>query len=248
MSFDDALEVAIRRSRAVHARLVPTGLGPDDPSGRRASGVRDCGAAGGGTAETSGQSVHLRRHADPAPRRAGRPDHGQAAAERLRERYRVVLVDEFQDTDPIQWDILRRAFHHHTTLILIGDPKQAIYAFRGADVFSYLDAVQQATMSDSQRQLAQRPSPGGRPRPCSWVTPHSAMHESSSARSRPNSSTVGSRGARRRAHRGADPVAGHATRGRCREGTDRSQRIRPQIADDLVADITAVLGSGARLR
>ena len=72
------------------------------------------------------------------------PQHGAAAAQRLRERYRVVLVDEFQDTDPIQWEIIRRAFHGATTLILIGDPKQAIYAFRGADVSSYLDAVAQA--------------------------------------------------------------------------------------------------------
>ncbi len=79
------------------------------------------------------------------------PVHGEAAADRLRSRYRIVLVDEFQDTDPIQWEILRRAFHGHVTLILIGDPKQAIYAFRGADVFSYLDAVQEA---DSVRTLA----------------------------------------------------------------------------------------------
>jgi exodeoxyribonuclease V beta subunit len=67
-----------------------------------------------------------------------------SAAERLRARYRVVLVDEFQDTDPVQWSILRRTFHEHTTLVLIGDPKQAIYAFRGADVVTYLDATRAA--------------------------------------------------------------------------------------------------------
>ena len=65
-----------------------------------------------------------------------------AAVERLRARYDVVLVDEFQDTDPVQWDILRRAFDAAgVTLVLIGDPKQAIYAFRGADVYAYLDAA-----------------------------------------------------------------------------------------------------------
>ena len=70
---------------------------------------------------------------------------GDAVAERLRRRYRVVLVDEFQDTDPIQWRIMRRAFGDGaTTLVLIGDPKQAIYAFRGADVFAYLDAARTA--------------------------------------------------------------------------------------------------------
>jgi exodeoxyribonuclease V beta subunit len=66
---------------------------------------------------------------------------GQAAAERLRRRCRVVLVDEFQDTDPVQWEILRSTFHGHVPLVLIGDPKQSIYAFRGADVVAYTDAV-----------------------------------------------------------------------------------------------------------
>lgn len=66
-------------------------------------------------------------------------------AGRLRDRYRVVLVDEFQDTDPVQWSIMRRAFDHADgTLVLIGDPKQAIYAFRGADVYAYLDAARTA--------------------------------------------------------------------------------------------------------
>jgi exodeoxyribonuclease V beta subunit len=57
-----------------------------------------------------------------------------------------VLVDEFQDTDPLQWQILESAFHDvdGVTLVLIGDPKQAIYAFRGADVVSYLDATEAA--------------------------------------------------------------------------------------------------------
>jgi exodeoxyribonuclease V beta subunit len=68
-----------------------------------------------------------------------------AACERLRRRYRVALVDEFQDTDPTQWGILRRIFGEaHATLVLIGDPKQAIYAFRGADVHAYLAAAKQA--------------------------------------------------------------------------------------------------------
>ncbi|HLV05369.1 UvrD-helicase domain-containing protein [uncultured Georgenia sp.] len=68
------------------------------------------------------------------------PAHGEEAARRVRERYAVVLVDEFQDTDPVQWEILRTAFHGHRTLVLIGDPKQAIYAFRGGDVVTYLQA------------------------------------------------------------------------------------------------------------
>ena len=62
------------------------------------------------------------------------------AAPRMRNRWSVVLVDEFQDTDPVQWDVLRRAFVGHATVVLIGDPKQAIYAFRGGDIVTYLDA------------------------------------------------------------------------------------------------------------
>ena len=69
------------------------------------------------------------------------PVSGTAACERLRSRFRVALVDEFQDTDPVQWEILSSAFHGHRTLVLIGDPKQAIYAFRGADVVTYLQAA-----------------------------------------------------------------------------------------------------------
>src|SRR4051794_8856451 len=42
------------------------------------------------------------------------PEHGEAAQQRIRSRYAVVLVDEFQDTDPVQWDILRLSFHGHT--------------------------------------------------------------------------------------------------------------------------------------
>jgi exodeoxyribonuclease V beta subunit len=68
---------------------------------------------------------------------------GDAVVRRLRARWHVVLVDEFQDTDPVQWSIMRRAFGS-STLVLIGDPKQAIYAFRGADVYAYLEAAREA--------------------------------------------------------------------------------------------------------
>lgn len=62
------------------------------------------------------------------------------AAERMRQRWRIVLVDEFQDTDPVQWEVLDLAFSGVATMVLIGDPKQAIYAFRGGDVAAYLRA------------------------------------------------------------------------------------------------------------
>ena len=73
------------------------------------------------------------------------PVTGTNACERLRGGVDYVLVDEFQDTDPVQWEILRRLFDGHRPMVLIGDPKQAIYTFRGADVQAYLRAAQGAS-------------------------------------------------------------------------------------------------------
>ncbi|HQR27196.1 MAG TPA: UvrD-helicase domain-containing protein, partial [Nocardioides sp.] len=67
------------------------------------------------------------------------------ARDRMRRRWRIVLVDEFQDTDPVQWQVIDRAFTGHATVVLIGDPKQAIYGFRGGDVVTYLAAAETAT-------------------------------------------------------------------------------------------------------
>ncbi|BDE67654.1 RecBCD enzyme subunit RecB [Cutibacterium acnes] len=73
------------------------------------------------------------------------PYRGPLACATLAHRFGLVMVDEFQDTDPLQWEILRRAFHGHSNLWLIGDPKQSIYAFRGADIHAYQDAAQSAS-------------------------------------------------------------------------------------------------------
>src|SRR5690606_24306912 len=67
----------------------------------------------------------------------------EALVARMRAQYRVALVDEFQDTDPRQWRIFERVFGADSgdpALFVIGDPKQAIYGFRGGDVETYLDA------------------------------------------------------------------------------------------------------------
>ena len=66
------------------------------------------------------------------------------ARTRMHERWSVVMVDEFQDTDPVQWRVIDCAFSGRSTLILIGDPKQAIYAFRGGDIVTYLRAAETA--------------------------------------------------------------------------------------------------------
>lgn len=69
-------------------------------------------------------------------------DNGDALAAAIRQRFPVAMIDEFQDTDPQQYRIFRRIWRQQpdTALLLIGDPKQAIYAFRGADIFTYMKA------------------------------------------------------------------------------------------------------------
>ena len=152
------------------------------------------------------------------------------------------MVDEFQDTDPIQWDILRRAFAGHRTLVLIGDPKQAIYAFRGADVYSYLDAVGQAdrvqTLSTNWRSDAALVSAldqlmGGAAlgEPQIVVRPVRADH------------------VQRRLLSDSCPDAVAPMRVRVIRHEPDAERVasvhthRPRITADLVADITAVLAS-----
>jgi exodeoxyribonuclease V beta subunit len=82
-------------------------------------------------------------------------DPGEGTGEvcrRLRERYRYALIDEFQDTDELQWKIFRRIYLEgaDNRLCIIGDPKQAIYGFRGADVYTYLEARRQVQEQGGQ--------------------------------------------------------------------------------------------------
>ncbi|MCX9488283.1 exodeoxyribonuclease V subunit beta [Vibrio cholerae] len=65
--------------------------------------------------------------------------------ERIRTLYPVAMIDEFQDTDPLQYSIFSRLYldYPQCGLLMIGDPKQAIYAFRGADIFTYIKARNQ---------------------------------------------------------------------------------------------------------
>ncbi|MDX1560461.1 MAG: exodeoxyribonuclease V subunit beta, partial [Marinobacter sp.] len=72
---------------------------------------------------------------------------GDQLAATIRRQFPVALIDEFQDTDPVQYRIFDRIYNvaggdHGTCLLMIGDPKQAIYGFRGADIYTYLQARQ----------------------------------------------------------------------------------------------------------
>jgi exodeoxyribonuclease V beta subunit len=144
MAYPEAVAIAQQAVAAGHAQLVPSA--DNGESGDHRGATERVAYAEAARAEVAArlQSGRLFTYDDMLTRlrdALADRERGPAAAARLRERYRVVMVDEFQDTDPVQWEILREAFVGSRTLILIGDPKQAIYAFRGADVYSYLDAV-----------------------------------------------------------------------------------------------------------
>ena len=144
---------AVARTAAVrekHARLEPQSAAADSPAGIR---VR-LGVAVRSELRRRQRARGIRSYDDLQTDLAevlADPVSGPAARARLREAYRVVLIDEFQDTDPVQWEIVAGAFVGQTRLVLIGDPKQAIYRFRGAEINAYLHAVREA---DELRTLA----------------------------------------------------------------------------------------------
>ncbi|MFW8631267.1 exodeoxyribonuclease V subunit beta [Vibrio natriegens] len=74
-------------------------------------------------------------------------DESELLAERIRTLYPVAMIDEFQDTDPLQYSIFSRIYLNNPEcgLFMIGDPKQAIYGFRGADIFTYIKARNQVS-------------------------------------------------------------------------------------------------------
>ena len=84
----------------------------------------------------------------------------------IRHKYRIALVDEFQDTDKAQWDIFGCIFSYEVnkiedgpepkqgSLLVVGDPKQAIYSFRGADIATYLEAKRAITGGDDEKALS----------------------------------------------------------------------------------------------
>lgn len=80
---------------------------------------------------------------------------------RLHAHFSLVVVDEFQDTDAVQWSILDNGFSDsETRLILVGDPKQAIYSFRGADVHAYLAARDRSGTSPQELRTNYRSDAG----------------------------------------------------------------------------------------
>jgi exodeoxyribonuclease V beta subunit len=165
------------------------------------------------------------------------------ARERMRQRWKIVLVDEFQDTDPKQWEVLDRAFSGHGTMVLIGDPKQAIYAFRGGDVVTYLAAAgtasTRATLDTNRRsdadlvarlQVALRGAALGDPR--IMVREVTASHPGSRLEGAPSQAPFRVRHVERRGFKLA-------------RGLIRADDARRHIAADCAGDIATLLASDA---
>ena len=166
------------------------------------------------------------------------------ARARMQRRWSIVMVDEFQDTDPVQWQVIDRAFSGHCTVILIGDPKQAIYAFRGGDIVTYLHAADSAgerqTLGTNWRsdaplvdslQAVMRDAQLGDPRIV--VREVAANHKEHRLKGAPHNEPFRLR------------VVSRETLRTKQDRVITMDRLRSHISADLASDIAALLASGA---
>ena len=138
-SRSEALRIARTAVADVYAELRPTAAEPGSAPERRVKFAR----AVRKELDLRKRRLQVMHYNDLLTQLAEALEAADSPARtRMRQRWHVVLVDEFQDTDPIQWQVLERAFAGHArAMVLIGDPKQAIYAFRGGDIVTYLSAA-----------------------------------------------------------------------------------------------------------
>ena len=178
------------------------------------------------------------------------PARGPEACNRLRQRYQVVLVDEFQDTDNLQWEVVRRAFADGTTrLVLIGDPKQAVYSFRGADVYAYLQAARSAGPSSTLDQNWRSDAPLLAAYDALFYPAHLGHPEIvyRRAQATPSHRAPGLVGAPSPAPLRARLVLAGGGVMRTTRGLLQKDAAVRFIADDLVAEAVELLSSGATL-
>ena len=141
LTYKDALRLAREVVKNPSTELRPLNPSPDS----RAAVCLDFAKGVLAELETRKRQQGLLSYDDLLIRLADALDaHDSPARVRMHHRWPIVMVDEFQDTDPVQWQVLDRAFSGRSTVILIGDPKQAIYAFRGGDIVTYLQAAETA--------------------------------------------------------------------------------------------------------
>lgn len=241
LSYPDALRLAREVVRNPETELRPADPDPDSTAAIRISFARNVLAA----LETRKRQLGVLGYDDLLTRLARALEAEDSPARtRMAERWSVVMVDEFQDTDPVQWRVIDCAFSGRSTVILIGDPKQAIYAFRGGDIVTYLRAADTAgekqTLGTNWRsdaalvtrlQTVLRGAQLGDPR----IVVHDveARHEGTRLAGAPS----------------ADPfrlrVVSRETFGRRGTQTVPIADFRKHIGRDLANDIRALLSSGA---
>ncbi|MFC5177550.1 UvrD-helicase domain-containing protein [Nocardioides taihuensis] len=241
-SFAEAMSIARTVVGDPQARIEPADAPPDTPAGRRvafAGKVRE-------EMERRKRRLGILSYDDLLSQLADALEDADAPARaRMRQRWRIVLVDEFQDTDPVQWHVLDRAFSGHATMVLIGDPKQAIYAFRGGDVATYLEAAATATTqqtlgvnwrSDADLLASLQTVLAGAELGDPRIVVHDveAHHQDSRLSGAPHDAPFRLRVVRREhlGRRGNAPLLVNL--------------VRPHVARDLAHDVRALLASGAQ--
>ncbi|MCW2775528.1 MAG: exodeoxyribonuclease beta subunit [Nocardioides sp.] len=237
----EAMAIARTAVNDPQARLEPATEDSTTPAGRRVSfarAVRD-------EMERRKRRLGILSYDDLLSQLADALEDPDAPARaRMRQRWEIVLVDEFQDTDPVQWQVLDRAFTGHATMVLIGDPKQAIYAFRGGDVATYLQAAATASRrqtlavnwrSDAALLESLQAMLAGATLGDERIVVHDvdAHHQESRLAGAPHPAPFRLRVVRRDQFRkrGSNPLT--------------VGQVRPHVARDLALDIRALLASDA---
>jgi exodeoxyribonuclease V beta subunit len=171
------------------------------------------------------------------------PD-GEATRAALQARFRLVMIDEFQDTDQVQWDIFRTAFlegHQPATVVVVGDPKQSIYRFRSAELSAYLDARSRASTVTSLDTNWRSDAPvldglGKIFAGYQFGDPQVAFQPVSAAPGREKSALTD----------GSGPLDA-AVQLRCLDGDLRTNEARVRARDDMVAEVVRLLGGDVHL-
>ncbi len=236
-----ALEIALKAVSNPHTKLVPDKYAESSPEGVRiefANAVLD-------EMERRKRRLGILGYDDLLTRLAAAlEDPNAPARKQLQRRWSVVMVDEFQDTDPVQWKVIDAAFNGPSTLVLIGDPKQAIYAFRGGDIATYLKAAATAGQRRTLDMNWRSDQPlvdclqvvlGGAQlgHPDIVVHPVAAHHQGGRLAGAPSDAPFRLRVARREQF------------GSARRKNIPMDMLRDHIARDLAADIGRLLASGA---
>ncbi len=235
-SHTEAMAIARAVVSDPQARLEPAGDDRATPPDAGSRSPRRC--ARRSTSASAGSASCPTTTCSPSSPPPSSPPTPPART-RMRDRWSIVLVDEFQDTDPVQWEVLDRAFSGVARMVLIGDPKQAIYAFRGGDVTTYLAATETATrqtlavnhrsdagLLDAFQELLDGAELGD---PRIVVRPVTAHHGASRLQGAPSAAPLRLRAVRR-------DTFGKGPRAMLSVG-----QVRPHVAHDLAADVRRLL-------